>query len=290
MNEDFAVFILTHGRPNKVKTYDSLLAGGYTGRIFIVIDNEDKSAPEYYRIFGDKVIQFDKSAIALTFDEGDNFGDRRAVIYARNACFQIARDLGIPYFMELDDDYLSFRYRMNNRFEAIQARYSIRNLDVIFDAMLDYYREIPARSIAMAQGGDYIGGLDNHLDIKLNQRRKAMNTFILSPEREFQFIGRINEDVNSYTRLQNLGALFMMIPFISIDQVETQQNSGGMTEMYLDSGTYIKSFYTVMYSPSSVKVAMMWSRHPRIHHHISWINTVPYILPETYRKVNSEDV
>ena len=31
MNKDFAVFILTHGRANKVDTYNTLIKQGYTG-------------------------------------------------------------------------------------------------------------------------------------------------------------------------------------------------------------------------------------------------------------------
>ena len=41
-NKDFAVFILTHGRPDNVITYNTLKKAGYTGDIYIVIDNEDK--------------------------------------------------------------------------------------------------------------------------------------------------------------------------------------------------------------------------------------------------------
>ena len=29
----------------------------------------------------------------------------RAIVYARNACFDLAKDLGITYFIQLDDDY-----------------------------------------------------------------------------------------------------------------------------------------------------------------------------------------
>ena len=31
--EDFAIFILTHGRPNNVITYNTLKTSGYTGDI-----------------------------------------------------------------------------------------------------------------------------------------------------------------------------------------------------------------------------------------------------------------
>ena len=109
----FAVLILTHGRANNVITYNTLRRCGYTGEIWIVIDNEDSQADEYRRIYGDKVVMFDKPEIASRFDEGDNFHDRRAIIYARNASFEIAEKLGLNYFVQMDDDYTGFRYRFN---------------------------------------------------------------------------------------------------------------------------------------------------------------------------------
>ena len=88
IDEDFAVFILTHGRPDNVKTFNTLKRFGYTGKIYIIIDNEDKRADEYYKNF-DNVVMFNKKDVALAFDEGDNFNDRRSIVYARNACFNI---------------------------------------------------------------------------------------------------------------------------------------------------------------------------------------------------------
>jgi len=42
-NKDFAVFILSHGRPNDVITYKTIIKQGYTGKIFIILDNEDNT-------------------------------------------------------------------------------------------------------------------------------------------------------------------------------------------------------------------------------------------------------
>lgn len=67
----FVAFILTHGRPDRVLTYEKLRKHGYTGKIYIVCDDEDKTLPEYRKRFGD-VLVFSKSEIAKTFDEGDN--------------------------------------------------------------------------------------------------------------------------------------------------------------------------------------------------------------------------
>ena len=281
-NKDFIAFILTHGRPDRVYTYKTLRKCGYTGRIAIIVDNEDATADEYRKIYGNEVICFNKIAVANTFDEGDNFNDRRAIIYARNACFEIAKNLNITYFIELDDDYTTFSYKFNANLEYRQK--AIKNLDAIFDILLEYYKSINAKSIAMAQNGDFVGGDHGGFSKAVMLKRKCMNTFICSTDRPFKFIGRINEDVNTYTRLGNVGDLFLTVNNIAINQKQTQSNRGGMTDLYLDSGTYVKSFYTVMYSPFCAKVAEMCSKNKRLHHRISWNNAVPKIIHESLKK------
>lgn len=279
-NTDFCAFILTHGRPNNVITYETIRNAGYTGKIYIVVDDEDLTREEYVARFGADVLTFSKSEIAKTFDEGDNFTDRRAIVYARNACFELARKLGYTYFIELDDDYTTLYYKIGARGQYIN-RYNVRkNLDAIFDILLDYYKSIPALSIAIAQGGDFLGG--EHGNGCSN--RKCMNTFICSTERPFSFFGRLNEDVNVYTNLARRGGLFITVTCLAIDQKRSQSNAGGMTDLYLDSGTYVKSFYSVMFSPSCVKIADMLSHHRRLHHKVKWAHTAPVIVDEKYRK------
>lgn len=280
---NFAAFILTHGRPDNVYTFDTLRKHGYTGKIFIIIDNEDNTANQYINKFGNEnVIIFDKLEISKTFDEADNFENRKTIIYARNACFKIAEDLNIKYFIQLDDDYTEFYFRLFINKAIVKPTI---NLDLIFDKFIKYYKSINAKSICFSQGGDYIGGLDNGKEIYRFSKRKAMNTFICSTDRQFKFLGRINEDVNTYTYYQSLGNLFLTIPFCSITQKQTQKTSGGMTEIYLLSGTYIKSFYSIIFQPSAVKIKIMNASHKRIHHSINWNNSVPCIISDKYKKV-----
>jgi hypothetical protein len=199
---NFAAFILTHGRPDNVYTFDTLRKHGYTGKIFIIIDNEDNTANQYINKFGNEnVIIFDKLEISKTFDEADNFENRKTIIYARNACFKIAEDLNIKYFIQLDDDYTEFYFRLFINKAIVKP---IINLDLIFDNFIKYYKSINAKSICFSQGGDYIGGLDNGKEMYRFSKRKAMNTFICSTDRQFKFLGRINEDVNTYTYYQSI--------------------------------------------------------------------------------------
>lgn len=95
MRNDFAVFILTHGRPDNIKTLRALKMGNYTGKPYIAIDNEDDTADRYRELYGDKVIQFDRLAESKKFDTAGLSEDRRAIVYARNICFDLAERLGL---------------------------------------------------------------------------------------------------------------------------------------------------------------------------------------------------
>jgi len=282
---DFAIFILTHGRPTNIKTMATLKECGYTGRLYLVVDDEDKTLDKYIANFGkERVVVFNKKEMADQVDEGNNFDERRTITHARNACFKIAKDLGIKYFMELDDDYISFEYRYVSRCgEKLKVHY-VSNLDAVLGLYLEFYKATGFSSLAFAQGGDFIGGVENKYATKKPLIRKCMNSFICSTDRPFQFIGAMNEDVNTYVTLGSRGVLFGTIPMISLVQTATQSQKHGITDMYLRFGTYCKAFTTVMMHPSSVRISMMNTSNPRIHHLIKWQNTTPMIVSEQYRK------
>ena len=282
IDNNFAVFILTFGRPDNIKTYKTLDRFGYTGKKYLICSTDDKKLDKYKSKYKDEVISFNKDDIE--FDIGDNFDDKRVVVYARNACFDIAKKLGITYFLQMDDDYTDFSYRFDDKLYYNQGRGYINNVDDIFIALLKFYKSIPAKSIAMSQNGDWIGGDQSGMAKKLALKRKCMNSFFCSTERPFKFMGTINEDVNIYTRLGSVGNLFFTIPNVSLKQTDTQSNKGGMSDIYEASGTYIKSFYSVLFSPSSVKVSVLNTENARLHHRVSWNNAVPKILNEKYKK------
>ncbi len=288
IDEDFAVFILTHGRSDNVKTYKTLKRFGYTGTIYIICSDDDKQLDKYKELYNKQVIVFSKKEYKNTFDIGDNFDDERVVVYARNACYDLAKKVGIKYFLVLDDDYTDFSYRFNGELSYNKGRGYINNVDDIFTAVLDYYKTIPAKTIALSQNGDWIGGHNSSWAKELKLKRKCMNSFFCSTERPFKFTGRINEDVNAYTREGAVGDLFLTIPNVSLKQTDTQANDGGLTDIYLSQGTYVKSFYSVMFSPSSVKVAMLNTERSRLHHRVSWNNAIPVILNEKHKRNGTE--
>lgn len=276
----FAVFILSHGRANNVKTVKALRSSGYTGDVYIICDDEDDSLAEYKRIYRDKVVVFSKDEAAKYTDTVDNFNKRNIVLYARNATFEIARNLGITHFLVLDDDYTRFSVR--KRDGKILRTYKLNGFDDICKAIVKFLDLTGADTVAMAQDGDYIGGAKGFFLKQL--ARKAMNSFFCRTEKPFKFLGSINEDVNAYTSLGRKGELFFTITNLSVHQAITQSQKGGLTEVYLDLGTYIKSFYSVIVCPSAVKVSVMGWKDMRIHHNVNWNACCPKIISDKWKK------
>lgn len=286
MNKTFCVFIISHGRPDKIVTLGTLRRSGYSGLIFIVCDNEDKTLNQYRKNYGDEIILvFDKLHYASLVDSCDNFQNRRTTTHARNACFDFAKDRNFEYFLVLDDDYTDFRHTFNRsgKFERIK----VSKMDDVIAACFRWI-ETDERILTLCfmQGGDIFGGGKcTNLVRKIFpfQKRKAMNSFFCKTSRRFWFFSRLNEDVNTYLKYGSIGHLFFTIDDIFLQQAQTQATSGGMTDAYLASGTYVKSFYTTMICPSFAEVTMPPSMS-RLHHRISWNNAVPKILDEANKK------
>lgn len=281
-HKNFACFILTHGRPDNQKTLQTLQKQGYTGKTYLIVDNEDKTLSEYQNKY-DNVIVFDKEYVAKNTDRGDLNKSKKVILFARNACHKIAKDLGLDYFLELDDDYNTFQYRY--AYKGHLKYFSIDNLDSVFDAYIDLLNNTGSLCTCMAQTGDFLGGA-NKFGYELNKRmiRKAMNVFFMRTDRPFKFLGRVNEDVNTYTTLAHKGNLLFTYGRCAINQEQTQSQAGGMTGEYKENGTYLKSFYSVMMCPSAVKVASMNSEYARFHHKINWNSCTPKIIRQEYKK------
>lgn len=283
MRNDFAIFILSHGRAKTMKTLTTIKNCGYKGKWYIICDNEDKTINEYYELYGkENIIVFDKERQNELCDTMDIKSRKKNVIlFARNVCFEIAKQLGLTYFLELDDDYIEFRERYEKN-GTLSSRF-VLDFDSICEAMIDFLETSGALTIAFAQMGDFIGGLDCAM-FKQRLTRKCMNSFFCKVDRPFQFIGRINEDVNTYCLLGTQGKLLFTVADIALNQVDTQQGSNGMTTTYLDGGTYVKSFYSVIACPSCVQVSEMGVNHKRFHHLVNWENCLPKILSDRYRR------
>lgn len=279
--DKFAVFILSNRRPNKVFTVSTLIRCGFTGKWYILIDDEDPTLPQYEDLYGSEhIIVFNKQSAIDNTDTMTSNNDRASVVFARNVCFDIAKNLHLEYFWELEDDYHRFEYRYEQNGRLMTDL--ITCLDDILICMIKFLTESEAYTVAFSQGGDLIGGVGSSV-FKKKICRKAMNSFLCKVDRPFRFTGIMNDDVNTYITEGSRGKLFFTIAAVSLVQGVTQHNSGGLSELYTSYGTYAKSFLSVVCCPSSICVSDMGPKHSRIHHSIDWEAAVPKIISDKFK-------
>lgn len=279
-SKDFAVFILSHGRADTISTYKALRDGGYTGRTYVVIDNEDDQENLYRQKFGDDIIQFDKRDYLEKTDLGDLDTDRRIGVFARNFIQDEAKRLGYKFHLQLDDDVHGFTYRFAQG-KVLRALHC-SHLDEVFSGMVEYMKETPITSLSFALSAYNMGGVDG--SIKEGMTRKTMTTFLMRADDLQYFHMRMNDDITTSLINGMRGKLYYSYLPIEVEVDKTQVKAGGMTDIYQKNGTYRKSFYSVMCCPSCVKVSAMGITDYRIHHTISWNNAVPKLLSERWCK------
>lgn len=277
MSKRFAVFILSHGRAKTITTYDVMRKYGYTGDMYVVIDNEDEQENEYRKRFGKDIIQFDKREYVLKTDLGDLDDDRRIGVLARNFIQDKAQDMGYQYHLQLDDDIHGFTARYVRGPKL--ACYTIRSLDDVIDGMLDYMDSVAFTALSFGLPAYYVGGVENSA-WKKRMIPKTMTTFIMRADDKRYFHMRMNDDITTCVLGNMRGKMYYSYLPCMVEVDPTQVQKGGMTEIYQDNGTYRKSFYTVMSAPSCTKISSMGVNDFRVHHEINWNNCTPKIINE----------
>lgn len=279
MKQEYKIFILSYGRADKVYTYKTLLQGGIAKKdIYIVCSDDDKELSEYQKLY-DNVIIFSKEKARKYTDLMDNFEKRNIVVFARNAIFEIVKRLNIGYFIVLDDDYDRFIFR--RCFSNQLKEFKVKFIKPIFEKCIAYLKNTTLLNcFCLSQNGDFIGGV-NSFD-KINFKRKIMNVYFFRANTPIKFLGSLNEDLTASVYEGQRGKLMFTINDVAIHQKITQSNGGGLTEAYLDSGTYVKSFYSVIAAPNCVKISAMGSKDLRIHHKVDWNKAVPKLLRAEY--------
>ena len=280
----FAVIVLCHCRPDNTTTVATLRKRGYTGKIYLVLDDEDPTIEQYRQNFKDETIYvFSKDEMLNRIDIMNNNKDKRCAVYARNACFDLAEQYGLKYFCQVDDDYTSFAYRRAEDDNKLY-RYDTVNLDEVFQIYLEFMATSEnIGAVAFAEPGDFVCGSSSNL-ASHRFLQKCMGSWICFTDRRLHFLGVMNDDVNTYALNGSRGQLFYTFDYIMIDTPETQATDGGMTDLYLGNGTYAKTFYTVLCCPSFVRVSMFGDKHFRIHHKFSWGNAMPKLISDKYKR------
>lgn len=276
---DLGIFILTYGRAKEQTTLNTLSKYGIKKNVYLVIADNDPQLDQYQSKYGEIVKTFHREDIQEDIE--DNIKPKSGVISARNYCFDLAKQLGFDYFVELDDDYTTFCYRWVEKGKLRGKK--LRDLSLILSASVNALKNTPIECFAWCQSGDFVGGAQSDM-VRAGFKRKAMNAMFFKADSSIRFYGRINEDVNMYVHHGKIGQLILTETFVDLHQAKTQTLEHGMSDLYNENGTYLKSMYSVMQDPAIVSLNPMGNVHLRIHHRINWNACTPKILSPKFKK------
>lgn len=280
MRNDFAIFILTHGRANDQKTLKMLKENGYTGQYFLVVDNLDEQLEEYQKKYKDHVIVFDKLAAWEITDTFHNGKMLKAVVFPRNVVFQYAREKGIKEFAMCDDDISRLNYK-NIEGGKLVTKKITSNIDQIIEAYVNYVEQAKITVLGMCEDGVFIGGVNQ---LVLNGYTPSIGKFIFfRTADEVKYRGLYYEDNIATYDIPIQGRMSFSPTIIStVSQIDTKKTKGGMHDVYENTSSgYTCSFMVLMAHPSGIKIIEkkdVWKIRK------SQDNLRPMLLDEKWRK------
>ena len=247
MNE-CAIFILSNGRPDKVKTYD-YLKESFSGDVYILCDDQDETLPAYKDKFGSKVIVFNKDEWVKKSDPMDNFNSKKSVLYARNAVFEIAAAMGYRYLVMADDDIkdLQFRYEQDGKLLAKP----VSNLDKVVGYIVQLMNDTAISYFSFGTDKNFIGGVQNK-NFQKKVIDKVYNFIICKSGQQHSYKGIMNEDEIHNVISLSTGVLLKSLTAIQIVMEPVGKGeTGGNSETYKENGyySYTRNFYPIIACP-----------------------------------------
>lgn len=277
MRDDLAVFILTHGRANSQKTLQTLKKCGYTGKTYLIIDDEDEQQDEYCSLYKDAVIKFSKKEIEYTFDTMTSIKEYRSVVYARNAAYSIAKVMGIKWVFVCDDDISGFSYRVIKSGKL--GSFDIKNFDDLLLLMCEIADKGNICIFSFSQAGLYIGGA-NETYLK-GSHRNISQAMLLNTDNPIKFRGLFSEDLHASLDAGIQGKTAIATTMVQIHSPTRGTNKGGLFDLYKDGGTYVRTFFTILAYPNVAKITIKNGEFKPTFNHSAF---VPLILSERWKK------
>lgn len=204
-------FVLTCNTAKKLSGfYTNVLRALWGGDcVILVYDSDHQDMADEAKSLGYRVEVFDWISTTSSMSGPgwtSNYAKtKRVVSPARYATYEIARRLGIRFFMQLDDDvtYIQIPKVVSGHLPKCDKRitvsknypFAMQYVKDIIESTFDFV-EKSGCIVAFVQTGELMSADASRFHFK----PKVMNTFILDTENPVDCFGGINEDVNIYTR------------------------------------------------------------------------------------------
>ena len=281
MRDDFAIFICTHGRPNTQTTYNALRTQGYTGRVYLVLDDTDSTIQQYIDNYGTKnLIIFNKQFYIDTVDTGSLPPNYKTILYAKAAVEDIAKQLNLSSFVIADDDISKFRFRYID--EEVLKSVVINDLDSVFTAYVEYLLTADFIALGPCSNVQLIAGKSVFSYDTITKFRVPYNFVFRKTTAPISWVSSFGEDIITALNYGKVGELMWSIPLCQIDLVPPGScKEGGMSDTYKSMSTFKLCEYDYMYHPNSIRLRYNVNRW---NAQIIKDNAFPKIISWRYKK------
>ena len=282
MRSDFAIFICTHGRPDKQLTLKDLLRSGYTGRWYLVLDDTDNTIQQYIDNYGvEHIIVFDKNHYINTCrDTGDVIGHYKCILYAKNAVEDIAQSLGVSAFMAVDDD-VTFRYRYRKGEKIGSSK--ILDIDSALSAYIDFLLDSDATTVGFGTPISIVRHGYFNAEVMCYFRTPFV-VLLRNAKHRVDWIGWYGEDNITTLSDSVVGGYWTSVPFIQYDtDMPGTTPSGGMSHVYRANDPFKLAFNIKRAFPSCIDLrpSKDLSKFLTV---IQRKNAFPLLISDSYRR------
>ena len=250
----FSVFITSHNSPDECRSFSSLRKAGYKDTIYIVIDDED---PQYevYKEHVFNLLVFHKQDYIDKLDIGMSKSNpqRAAVLYARAAVEDFAKDMGLDYFIVMDDDLYGFRYRYVKDNKLCST--PVENFDWLIYNYIEFMNTSNSLCLSFAHDGSFIGGADVVKSGKILERRSCHTIYLRDTRKEFEWKFTVNEDYVTSLLYANVGKLMFTLPFVQRNISGMNDRKEGMHDLYNSTSEFERAFYNIIACPWACTIA-----------------------------------
>ena len=283
--EDFrllnTIYIISKGRPECL-TARTLTELNYPGEWFIVCGNNDETLDIYKKRWGeDRVIVFDWYEEIKETDTLDNFGFDRmpsGAVPVRNAVIRISRERGEKRHWQLEDDYRSFR---------------LTDIDLVHKSKIEDGAKLQwwmcriakfAEQCNIPNCGFSLGTLESVPENALKPGTRVFNTHNQSSTGlATRWRGRLNDDLINAIETHRLGQKTeYTFKFMCLEMPPSQQEEGGLSDIYKTEGTVRKSAYPILLAPNATRLVIKFGRY---HHRVDWNKIRSKVISDKWRKV-----
>ena len=276
----YAAFILTHGRPNNQKTYNTLKELGFTRKIYLVLDDQDPTIQQYIDNYGEEnIIVFNKAKFIAQTDTGLSEPVSKFAVFARNAIESIAQEMGYKYFIMMDDDIYKFRLRQD--VDGSLKTFPLNGIiDEVFDACFRYVDSANLACLSPGVSKVYRCGVQA-LDWN-NKYRICVNCFFRNGA--FKVNWRLNmfEDLITNLDCSTEGQVWLTYIPLQADLGEFNGKvEGGNTDVYRTFDGFKMAFMSIVSHPECNDMKFFNGHWKPVTHTSTAINR---IIPEKYKK------